>query len=97
VSPVLKVPRQCPLVPLVEVMHMIGINFYMTLEGLHCSEVWTDIGRAALGRNFDVTIGRAWNLRTDSAVALGPSKTLIELAGRRTFRMQNDFQPAVWH
>jgi hypothetical protein len=38
-SPVFKVPRQCPLVLLVEVMHMIGINFYMTLEGLHYSEI----------------------------------------------------------
>jgi hypothetical protein len=27
VSPVLKVSRQCPLVLLVDVMHMIGINF----------------------------------------------------------------------
>jgi hypothetical protein len=35
VSPVLKVPRQCPLVYLAEVVHMIGINFYMALEGLH--------------------------------------------------------------
>jgi hypothetical protein len=34
---VLKVPRRCPLV-LVEVMHVIGIIFYLTLEGLHCSE-----------------------------------------------------------
>jgi hypothetical protein len=33
ISPVLKVPRQCPLVLLVEVIHMIGINcFYMALE-----------------------------------------------------------------
>jgi hypothetical protein len=30
--PVLKVPRQCPLGPLVEATRMIGINFYMTLE-----------------------------------------------------------------
>jgi hypothetical protein len=36
VSPVLKVPRQCPFVSLVEISHMIGINyFYMMLEGLH--------------------------------------------------------------
>jgi hypothetical protein len=28
ISPVLKVPRQCPLVLLAEVMNMIGINFY---------------------------------------------------------------------
>jgi hypothetical protein len=27
ISPVLKVPRQCPLVLLIEVNHMIGINF----------------------------------------------------------------------
>jgi hypothetical protein len=26
-----------------------------------------------------------------------PRKTLIELAGRRTFRMQTDFYPAVRH
>jgi hypothetical protein len=26
ISPVLKVPRECPLVLLVEIMHMIGIN-----------------------------------------------------------------------
>jgi hypothetical protein len=36
VSPVLKVPRQCPLVLLVVIMHMIGINFF------------NDVGRAAL-------------------------------------------------
>jgi hypothetical protein len=39
VSPVLKVHRQCPLVLLIEVMHMIGINFYITLEGLHYTEI----------------------------------------------------------
>jgi hypothetical protein len=27
ISPVLKVPRQCPLALLIEVMHMIGIVF----------------------------------------------------------------------
>jgi hypothetical protein len=32
-----------------------------------------------------------WNLGTNSAFALGPRKTLIELAGRRTLRMQTDF------
>jgi hypothetical protein len=30
ISPLLKVPRQCPLVLLAEVMHMIGTNFYDT-------------------------------------------------------------------
>jgi hypothetical protein len=81
VSPVLKVPRQCPLVLLVEVMQMIGINFcYISLKGCIIVKY---IGRAILGRNFDVTIGRAaceassatWNLGTNSAFALGPRKT----------------------
>jgi hypothetical protein len=39
IFPVLKVPRQCPLVLLVEVRHMIGINYFMMLEGLHYSEI----------------------------------------------------------
>jgi hypothetical protein len=58
--------------------------------------------RAILGRNFKLTIEKAaweacsatWNLGTNSAFALEPGKprkTLIELAGRRTFRMQTDF------
>jgi hypothetical protein len=34
---VLKVPRQCPLVLLVEVMHIIGI--FMTFEGFYYSEI----------------------------------------------------------
>jgi hypothetical protein len=45
VFPVLKVPRQCPLVLLVEVMHMIGIIFLyesgkgeITLRGLHVKQ-----------------------------------------------------------
>jgi hypothetical protein len=32
VSPVSQVPRQCPLVLLPEVMHMIGINFTIMFE-----------------------------------------------------------------
>jgi hypothetical protein len=32
IFPVLKVLRQCPLVLLVKVLHVIGINFYVTLE-----------------------------------------------------------------
>jgi hypothetical protein len=73
ISPVLKVPRQCPLLHLVEVMNMIGNNVCMTLEGLHYSEVCSSNG---------VTIGRApceahsatWNVVTNSALALGPRK-----------------------
>jgi hypothetical protein len=57
---------------------MIGIDFYMTLEGLHDSEILTNIGRAILGRNFGVTNGTAaceassatWNLGTNTAFAL---------------------------
>jgi hypothetical protein len=52
---------------------VIGINSYMTLEGLHYGVISTNIGRAILGRNFDITIGRAtceacsatWNLGTN--------------------------------
>jgi hypothetical protein len=48
------------------------------------------------GETFNVTIGwsaweaysATWNLGTNSAFALGPRKTLIELAGRRTFRLK---------
>jgi hypothetical protein len=40
-SAALKVLRQCPFVLLVEVMHMMGVHFYMTLEGLHYSEIWS--------------------------------------------------------
>jgi hypothetical protein len=85
--PVLKVPRQCSFVLLVEVMHMIGINFYMTLEELHFGEILANMRRAILGRNFDVTNGRAaceacsatWNLGTKSAFALGSRKTTENL------------------
>jgi hypothetical protein len=38
-------------------------------------------------RNFQAC-SATWNLGTNSAFALGPRKTLIKLAGRRTFRMQ---------
>jgi hypothetical protein len=47
---------------------------------------------------FNVAVGRAaceacsaLNLGTNSAFALGPRKTMLELAGHRTFRMQTDF------
>jgi hypothetical protein len=66
---------------------MIGINFYMTLGGLHYSEIWSNIGRVTSGRNFDVTNERAaceacsakWNLGTKSAFALGSRKTTENL------------------
>jgi hypothetical protein len=82
ISQFLKVLRQCPLVLLVEVMHMIGINFYVTLRGLHCIEIVSNTGRATSGRNCDVTVWRAaceacsatCNLGTNSAFALGPRK-----------------------
>jgi hypothetical protein len=65
IFPVFKVPRQCPLILPVEAAHMIGIRFfiifffYVTPEGLHYGEISTGIVRAKLGRNFDVTNGRA--------------------------------------
>jgi hypothetical protein len=39
IFPVLKVPRQCPLVFLVEAAHMIGIIIVITPEGLHYAEI----------------------------------------------------------
>jgi hypothetical protein len=55
---------------------MIRINFFIY-----------DVGRTSLGRNSNVTIGRAaceacnaiWNLGTNSAFALGPRKTTEKL------------------
>jgi hypothetical protein len=61
IFPVLKVPRQCPLVLLVEAAHMIGIRIFYNImpEGLHYGEISTNIVRATLGRNVDVTSGTA--------------------------------------
>jgi hypothetical protein len=81
---------------------MIGINFYMTLEGLHYSEILTNIDRVILGRNFDGLKGKGEGLHVKHALQREiwvpaqhllkdrgkPRKTLIELAGRRTCRMQ---------
>jgi hypothetical protein len=44
ISPILKVPRQCPLVLLVEELHMIGISFLC------------NVGRAAITVKFDLTL-----------------------------------------
>jgi hypothetical protein len=44
-----------------------------------------------LGGLHVVACSATWNLGTNSAFALWQRKTLIELAGRRTFRMQTDF------
>jgi hypothetical protein len=45
--PVLKVPRQCSIVLLVEVRHISGNSFLcMALEGLLCSEVRSNVGSA---------------------------------------------------
>jgi hypothetical protein len=66
IFPVLKVPRQYPLVLLVEAAHIIGTRFFILFylffdiipEGLHYG-ILTNLGRAKLGRNFDVTSRRA--------------------------------------
>jgi hypothetical protein len=96
IFPVLKVPMQRSLVLIAEAMHRIGINFYMTLEGLHYSDIITNIGKYTLGRNVDVKerSGRlkfGYQLSICSGTEENHEKTLIELAGRRTFRMQTDF------
>jgi hypothetical protein len=36
----------------------VFIYFNIMPEELHCGKIWTNIGRAKLGRNFDVTSGR---------------------------------------
>jgi hypothetical protein len=62
----------------------------MTLKELHSSEIWSNIGRDTLGRNFDATIWKAaceannatWNLGTILSFPLGPreiTEILIEL------------------
>jgi hypothetical protein len=100
----LRFPRQCPLVLLVEVMHIIRINSnltFMAFEGLHYSEILSIIGRAASKQNFDFVVERlpceraTWILGTNSEFALRPNTAgggnLFELAVLRTFRMQTDF------
>jgi hypothetical protein len=59
----------------------------MALEGLHCGEILTNIGRAILGQTFDVNNERAacearsaaWNLVTNWAFALASRKTTENL------------------
>jgi hypothetical protein len=59
----------------------------MTLEALHYSDIWSNIGKATLQRNIDVTIGWAaceassvaWNLGIKSAFALGSRETTENL------------------
>jgi hypothetical protein len=36
---------------------MIGVNFYMTLEGLYYSEILSNIGKATLERNLVLPLG----------------------------------------
>jgi hypothetical protein len=81
---------QIPLGLLALLMHMIEIYFfYITSEGLHYNIIWSNIGRATLGRNYDFAIGKAacegsgatWNLGANSAFALG-SRTHTEKLDR---------------
>jgi hypothetical protein len=76
---------------------------HAALEGLHPNEFQSDIRRGILRRNFYVTIAGGPHVK--HAVQRGilvptphlfwgqgiPRKTLIELVGRRTFRMQTEF------
>jgi hypothetical protein len=74
---------------------MIGINAYMTPEGLRNSEILTNIGIAILGGNFDVTSGRVacetcsatWNLGTNLAFSIGSRNTTENLD--RVYRSQD--------
>jgi hypothetical protein len=64
-------------------------EFFVVSEVLHYSEIWYNIGRSTLKQNFDVAVVRATqHLLYDRG---NPRKNLIDLAGRRTFRMQTDF------
>jgi hypothetical protein len=48
---------------------MLSLFFYVTLEGLHYVEISTNIGRATLGRNFDVLLPNcpAYNISARTA------------------------------
>jgi hypothetical protein len=84
---------------------MLGINFYMTLEGLIYSKVCTQFWK---WRNFEVTDGRAayeatrkvefgYQFIICSEIEENHGKPLIDSAGRRTIQMQTDFKSAVRH
>jgi hypothetical protein len=80
---------------------LLLILMLLELEGLHWNGILSDIRRATLGRNFNVTVGRAaceacsatWNLGTNSAFALWPRKTTENL--NRVGRSQ-DLPDANW-
>jgi hypothetical protein len=88
--------------PLVEVMDMIEINVFIWVCKMHYREIWFNIGRSTLERNFDVKILRAvceacsgtWNLSTNSASALGPRK-ITENLGR--VGVSRDLPDANWY
>jgi hypothetical protein len=78
------------------------------IKGVRSEKFQFDIRRCTLRRNFLLPLG---GLHEKHAVQRGiwvptqhllwdqrkPRKTLIELAGRRTFQIQTDFLPAVRH
>jgi hypothetical protein len=64
-------------------------NFNPTSGGVHKGEILY----VTFGRTACEACSATWNFGTSSAFALGPSKlteNLIDLAGRRTLRMQTD-------
>jgi hypothetical protein len=90
-SSVLRLPRQCPIVPLVAVIHIANIN----------SHLFYGVRVAALDWNCVVTIGRAvyeayratWNSGANSAFALGPRKTMVN---RDPVGRSHDLLDAHW-
>jgi hypothetical protein len=82
---VMKVPRQCPFVLMVMVMHMIGI--VMIMEGLCWSKIWSKNRRVTSAKFLYVAIRRAacescnaaWNLGTNRVFSLEPRKNTQQL------------------
>jgi hypothetical protein len=80
------------------------LNF--VFRGLHYKEIVLSVGGLSLSRNFDVNAGKpAWTTRSTCRIWVPAhnlledigrtTEKLIELAGRRTFRIYSEFQPAA--
>jgi hypothetical protein len=66
---------------------MIEINFlYQFWKGCIRVKFLSNIGR-----DVYETCSVTYNMDTNSTFGLGPKKTLMELAGCRTFRVQTEF------
>jgi hypothetical protein len=73
------------LLPLLVAMEILFIGL---LLGYRFGNLWDypmEGSHITIGRAACEACSATWNLGTNPAFALGPGKTLIELAGRRTF------------